>query len=144
MLVHRRCFLQHPLFSDPDYFGLACFTKSAIYFAEEIIIFSCFALIVLRGLLSVMKVDSPDDIDRISFHLPMVKEMGDQVQLEVTPLRTYEGLATELNKKVTGDDTTFEEVPTVPKAELFYWITSTIEYPGKSLVLLWLCLENKG
>lgn len=94
-----------------------------------------------RKVLCVMKVDSPDDIDRISFHLPMVKEMGDQVQLEVTPLRTYEGLATELNKKVTGDDTTFEEVPTVPKAGLFYWITSTIEYPGKTqdeLLTVWL------
>ena len=78
-----------------------------------------------------MRANSPDDIDRLSFHLPIFKEMGDQVQMEVTPLRSYEGLATDLNKKVAGDDTTFEEVPTVPKAGLFYWITFNIEYPGK-------------
>ena len=43
-----------------------------------------------------MRVDNPDDIDRMSFNLPIVKEMGDQVQLEVTPLRAYEAFATEL------------------------------------------------
>ena len=48
-----------------------------------------------------MRVENPDDIGRMSFNLPIVKEMGDQVQLEVTPLRAYEAFATELNKKVT-------------------------------------------
>jgi len=79
-----------------------------------------------------MRADSPDDIDRVSFHLPLSKEMGDQVHMEITPLRSYEGFATELNKKLTGDETTFEELPTVPKAGLFYWITFNIEYPGKT------------
>ena len=50
---------------------------------------------------------------------------------EVTPLRSYEGFATDLNKKLSGNDTVFEDLPTVPKAGLFYWITFTIEYPGK-------------
>ena len=74
-----------------------------------------------------MRVDNPDEIDRMSFNLPIVKEMGDQVQLEVTPLRAYEAFATELNKKVTGEDDTFEEMPTVSKEGLFYWLTFTIE-----------------
>ena len=81
--------------------------------------------------LSVMRVDNPDDIDRMSFSLPIVKEMGDQVQLEVKPLRAYEAFATELNKKVTGEEDSFQGLPTIPKAGLFYWITITIEYPGK-------------
>ncbi|CAH3147438.1 unnamed protein product [Porites evermanni] len=91
--------------------------------------------------LLVMRVDKPDDIDRMSFNLPIVKEMGDQVQLEVTPLRAYEAFATELNKKVTGEDDTFEELPTVPKEGLFFWLTFTIEYPGKTqdeLLAVWL------
>ena len=79
----------------------------------------------------VTRVDNPDDIDRMSFNLPIVKEMGDQVQLEATPLRAYEAFATELNKKVTGEEDTFEELPTVPKEGLFYWLTFAIEYPGK-------------
>ena len=80
-----------------------------------------------------MRVDNPDDIDRMSFNLPIVKEMGDQVQLEVTPLRAYEAFATELNQKVTGEDDTFEEMPTVSKEGLFYWLTFTIEYPAGKL-----------
>ena len=81
----------------------------------------------------VMRADSPDDVDRLSFHLPMFKEMGDQVQMEVTPLRSYAGLATDLKQRVDGgDDAIFEDTPTVPKAGLFYWITFNIEYPGKT------------
>lgn len=80
----------------------------------------------------VMRADSPDDIDRLSFHLPMFKEMGDQVQMEVTPLRSYAGLATDLKQRVNaGDEAIFEDIPTVPKAGLFYWVTFNIEYPGK-------------
>ncbi|KAM7451427.1 hypothetical protein ABFA07_001086 [Porites harrisoni] len=94
-----------------------------------------------RKVFYVMRVDNPDDIDRMSFNLPIVKEMGDQVQLEVTPLRAYEAFATELNKKVTGEDDTFEELPTVSKEGLFFWLTFTIEYPGKTqdeLLAVWL------
>ena len=79
-----------------------------------------------------MRADSPDDIDRLSFHLPTFKEMGGQVQMEVTPLRSYAGLATDLKQRVDAeDDAIFEDTPTVPKAGLFYWITFNIEYPGK-------------
>lgn len=85
-----------------------------------------------------MKADSPDDMDRLSFQQPLSKEMGDQVHIEMTPLRSYEGFATDLNKKVTGDETTFEDLPTVPKAGLFYWITLYIEYPGKIGVQFYL------
>ena len=85
-----------------------------------------------------MKVDSPDDMDRLSFQQPLSKEMGDQVHIEMTPLRSYEGFATDLNKKMTGDETTFEDLPTVPKAGLFYWITLHIEYPGKISVQFYL------
>ena len=81
-------------------------------------------------LYSVMKADSPDDMDRLSFQQPLSKEMGDQIHIEMTPLRSYEGFATDLNKKLTGDETTFEDLPTVPKAGLFYWITFYVEYPG--------------
>ena len=81
--------------------------------------------------LPVMRVNNPDDIDRMSFNLPIVKEMGDQVELEVKPLRAYEAFATELKRKVTGEEDAFQELPSIPKAGLFYWITITIEYPGK-------------
>ena len=82
-----------------------------------------------------MRADSPDDVDRLSFHLPMFKEMGDQVQMEVTPLRSYAGLATDLKQRVdAGNDEIFEDTPTVSKAGLFYWITFNIEYPGEIAV----------
>lgn len=94
-----------------------------------------------RRTVCVMRAGSPDDIDRLSIQLPLSKEMGDQVHREVTPLRSYEGFATDLNKKLSGDDTVFDDLPTVPKAGLFYWITFTVEYPGKTqdeLLALWL------
>lgn len=45
-----------------------------------------------------MCVDSPDYIDRISFQLPLMKQMGDSVQMEVTSVRPYEAFYDDLEK----------------------------------------------
>ena len=43
--------------------------------------FCCYFIFCFH--LSVMRVDNLDDIDRMSFNRPIVKVMGDQVELEV-------------------------------------------------------------
>lgn len=42
----------------------------------------------------------------------MFKEMGDQVQMAVTPLRSYAGLATDLKQRVDGGDDAGPHLPT--------------------------------
>ena len=43
-----------------------------------------------------MCVDSPDYIDRISFQLPLMKQMGDSVQVKVKSVRLYEAFHDDL------------------------------------------------
>ena len=45
-----------------------------------------------------MCVDSPYIVDHISFELPLMKQMGDSVQMEVTSVRPYEAFYDDLKK----------------------------------------------
>ena len=53
-----------------------------------------------RRVIAVVNVDSPDTLDQILFDLPIMKEHGQHVQIEVTPLRRYEDFATDVKKRL--------------------------------------------
>lgn len=53
-----------------------------------------------RRVIAVVNVDSPDTLDQILLDLPIMKEHGQHVQIEVTPLRRYEDFATDLKKRL--------------------------------------------
>ena len=54
--------------------------------------------IILLQVHVLMCVDSPYIVDRISFELPLMKQMGDSVQMEVTSVRPYEAFYDDLEK----------------------------------------------
>jgi hypothetical protein len=45
---------------------------------------------------AVLNVDGPDTLDQILLDLPIMKEHGQHVQVEVTPLRRYEDFAADV------------------------------------------------
>jgi muconolactone delta-isomerase len=49
-----------------------------------------------RRVLAIVEVDSPDTLDQILFTLPIMKEMGQHVQVKVTSLRRYEDFAADV------------------------------------------------
>ncbi len=49
-----------------------------------------------RRVIAIINVDSPDELDRIIFGLPIMKKMGQHVQVQVTPLRRYEDFAADV------------------------------------------------
>ena len=51
-------------------------------------------------MIAVVNVDSPDTLDQILLDLPIMKDHGQHVQIEVTPLRRYEDFATDLKKRL--------------------------------------------
>ncbi|WP_263080673.1 muconolactone Delta-isomerase family protein [Endozoicomonas sp. Mp262] len=55
-----------------------------------------------RRVVCVVNVDSPDDLDRILFDLPIMKKNGQHVQVHVTALRRYEGFASDIKDRVNG------------------------------------------
>lgn len=50
-----------------------------------------------RRIIAVVQVDSPDMLDQILFTLPIMKTMGQHVQVDVTPLRRYEDFAADVS-----------------------------------------------
>ena len=53
-----------------------------------------------RRVVVVVDVDSPDPLDRILMDLPIMKEHGQHVQVEVTPLRRYEDFAEDVKNRL--------------------------------------------
>src|ERR1700730_7032620 len=53
-----------------------------------------------RRVLAVVNVDSPDTLDQILFDLPIMKEHGQHVQVDVTPLRRFEDFAIDVKKRL--------------------------------------------
>ncbi|MDH5231384.1 MAG: muconolactone Delta-isomerase family protein [Gammaproteobacteria bacterium] len=57
-----------------------------------------------RRVIAVVNVDSPDTLDQISFDLPIMREMGQHVQIAVTPLRRYEDFANDVSQRLQRED----------------------------------------
>lgn len=51
-----------------------------------------------RRVIAIVEVDSPDTLDQILFTLPIMKKMGQYVQVKVTSLRRYEDFAKDVQK----------------------------------------------
>lgn len=51
-----------------------------------------------RRVIAVLDVDSPDTLDQILFTLPIMKAMGQHVNVKVTALRRYEDFAADVNQ----------------------------------------------
>ena len=53
-----------------------------------------------RRVVAVVQVDSPDTLDQILLDLPIMKEHGQHVDVEVTALRRYEDFAADVKSRL--------------------------------------------
>ena len=53
-----------------------------------------------RRVIAIVNVDSLDELDRITLTLPIMKKMGQHVQIQVTPLRRYEDFAADVKSMI--------------------------------------------
>ncbi len=87
----------------------------------------------------VAEVESPEQMDAIAFGLPLMKEIGNQVQVDVTPVTEYHNFANFL-ETATGEKVSppAGQVPIDSTKEgIFYWLTIQIGYSG----IVCLCLS---
>jgi len=54
-----------------------------------------------RRVIAILSVDSMEMLDQILLDLPIMKRMGQHVQVAVTPLRSYEGFAADVKERLT-------------------------------------------
>ncbi len=53
-----------------------------------------------RRVIVVVNVDGPDTLDQLLIDLPIMKEHGHHVHVDVTPLRRYEDWASDVKKRL--------------------------------------------
>lgn len=53
-----------------------------------------------RRVVAVVNVDGPDTLDQILMDLPIMKEHGQHVHVDVIPLRRYEDFASDVKKRL--------------------------------------------
>ena len=53
-----------------------------------------------RKVLVIADVETPDDLDRILFDLPIIQKMGHLVQVDVKSLRRYEDFAEDVKERL--------------------------------------------
>ena len=86
------------------------------------------------NLFSVIEADNPEKVDELSFELPIMKEIGDQVHIEVTPVIPYHSFANFLYGSVgEGKSAKACDASIDPAKEgIFYWLVFNVEYAGKN------------
>ena len=91
-----------------------------------------------------MSVESPSVLDTCFADLPLHQTLGDQLHSRFTPLRQYEGFASDVSERA-GNDTKFEEEKVSLKKGLFYLLKFTVEYdPGKIRICYISAIKELG
>lgn len=73
---------------------------AAIGAKQQGVVVDLFKCVGERRVLAIVEVDSPDTLDRILMDLPIMKQMGQHVQVKVTPLRRYEDFAADVKQRL--------------------------------------------
>ena len=87
-----------------------------------------------RKAILVVDLDS-DVLDKLLMELPLMKLLGNQVDLKVTALRPYEKFATDVNSLIQKEKK-HDILDTVKRDGLFYWLEFNVEYKGMDLMEL--------
>jgi len=76
---------------------------------------------------------SPDGLDKLLMGLPLMRKLGDQVQLNVTCLRSYESFANDVNNILSLTERYEYKPPNTNEGGLYYWLQFDVEYKGLEL-----------
>ncbi|MGD1716778.1 muconolactone Delta-isomerase [Dapis sp. BLCC M172] len=101
MLYHLDFRVEYPAtMSQQELFVIWSEEADAAMGAKEAgIIINLWKCVGTRRVIAIVDVESPDQLDQIIMDLPIMKKMGQYVNIEVTSLRPYEDFATDLKAR---------------------------------------------
>jgi muconolactone delta-isomerase len=104
MLYHLDFRVEYPAsMSQKDLFSIWAREAEAALGAKKAgVVVDLWKCVGSRRVIAVVDVDGPDTLDQISLDLPIMKELGQHVRIEVTPLRRYEDFAADVKKRLEG------------------------------------------
>src|SRR5262245_23293204 len=102
MLYHVDFRIEYPAsMSQKDFFSIwAREAKAALGAKAAGVVIDIWKAVGDRRVIAVVNVDSPDALDQIALDLPIMREHGQHVQVDVTPLRRFEDFATDVEKRL--------------------------------------------
>ena len=102
MLYHADFHIEYPAaMSQKDFFSIWAREAEATLGAKKAgLVIDIWKSVGARRVVAVVNVDSLDTLDQILLDLPIMKEHGQHVQVEVTPLRRFEDFATDVKKRL--------------------------------------------
>jgi len=102
MLYHLDFHVEYPAsMSQKDLFSIWAREADAALGAKQAgVVVDLWKCVGARRVIAVVNVDSLDTLDQILLDLPIMKEHGQHVQIDVTPLRRYEDFAADVKKRL--------------------------------------------
>ena len=102
MLYHADFHIEYPAsMSQKDFFSIWAREAQAALGAKQAgLVLDIWKCAGTRRVIAVVNVDSLDTLDQILLDLPIMKEHGQHVQVDVTPLRRFEDFATNVKKRL--------------------------------------------
>jgi muconolactone D-isomerase len=74
--------------------------EAALQAKQAGIVVDLWKCVATRRVIAIVDVPTPDTLDQILLDLPIMKKMGQNVQVEVTPLRRYEDFAADIKTRL--------------------------------------------
>ena len=102
MLYHADFHFEYPAsMSQRDFFSIWAREAEAALGAKKAgVVIDIWKCAGSRRVIAIVNVDSLDTLDQMLLDLPIMKEHGQHVQVDVTPLRRFEDFATDVKKRV--------------------------------------------
>ncbi|PSB04869.1 muconolactone Delta-isomerase family protein [Merismopedia glauca] len=105
MLYHLDFRVEYPTgMSQPELFKIWAEEAEAALAAKKAgIVIDLWKCVGKRRVIVIVDVPDPDTLDQILLDLPIMKQHGQHVQVEVTSLRRYEDFAADVKSRMVSD-----------------------------------------
>ncbi len=102
MLYHADFHVEYPAsMSQKDLFSIWAREAEAALGAKNAgVVIDLWKCVGARRVIAIVNVDSLDTLDQILLDLPIMKEHGQHVHVDITPLRRYEDFATDVKERL--------------------------------------------
>jgi muconolactone D-isomerase len=74
--------------------------EAALGAKQQGVVVDLWKCVGMRRVIAILDVPSPDALDQILLDLPIMKQMGQHVQVQVTALRQYEAFAADVRERL--------------------------------------------
>ena len=102
MLYHADFHIEYPAtMAQKDFFSIWLREAEAAFGAKKAgVVIDIWKCVGTRRVMAVVNVDSLDTLDQMLLDLPIMKQHGQHVRVDVTPLRRLEDFATDLKRRI--------------------------------------------